>query len=47
MKRTLLDDVLQVYFTIPCNTTHICSSCKNDNICKTMFNLLKSLRKHY
>ena len=47
MKRTLFDDVLIVYFKISCIESHLCNSCKNDNLCKAIYNLLKSLRKYY
>ena len=45
--KTLFDDVLKVYLKIPCIESHLCNSCKNDNLCKTMDKLLKSLRKNY
>lgn len=47
MKRTLLDDVIKVYNSIPCGREWLCNFCKYDNLCITIHNLLKSLRKFY
>lgn len=42
MKRTLLDDIIQIYFTIPRDTKP-----KNKLICDMIENLIKSIRKFY
>ena len=47
IKRTLLDDVEKVFYSIPCGTEWLCNYCKYDNLCETMHYLLKSLRKFY
>lgn len=52
MKRTLLDDILQVYYTIPCVTDEnsfctYCGYCKNKSMCKMIENLIKSMKEFY
>lgn len=52
MKRTLLDDVLQVYLSIDCTPEtnkwcYSCSCCRNKPICDMIENFIKSLRKFY
>ena len=47
MKKTLLDDVEKVYFSIPCLPVCECTDCKNEKLCKSIIYLLKSLKKHY
>ena len=47
MKKTLLDDVEQVYFSIPCISNYRCTDCKNRELCKTIIYTLKSLKKYY
>ena len=52
MKRTLLDDVLQVYLSIECTVeindwNYSCSGCRNEIICKKIENFLNSLKKFY
>ena len=47
MKRTLLDDVEKVYFSIRCTSAYKCECCKNKQICDITQNLLKSLKKYY
>ena len=47
MKRTLLDDIEQVYFSIPCISSCECVDCKNGKLCKTIIYLLKSLKRYY
>ena len=51
-KRTLLDDVLQVYYSIECTVeindwNYSCSGCRNEIICKKIENFLNSLKKFY
>lgn len=51
-KRTLLDDVLQVYYSIPCDCyanefCDSCTSCKNRYICNMVENFINSLKKYY
>ena len=46
-KRTLLDDVEEVYFSIPCLSACECVYCKNGKLCKSIIHLLKSLKKYY
>ena len=47
MKRTLLDDVEKIYFSIPCTNCGLCRECKNYKSCKTIAKLILSLKKHY
>ena len=52
MKRTLLDDLLKVYYSIPCETyenvyCESCSCCKNRCMCLMLGNLIHSMRKYY
>ena len=47
MKKTLLDDVEKIYFSIPCISSCECIDCKNGELCKSIIRLLKSLKKHY
>ena len=47
MKRTLLDDVLKIYFSIPCTSGVSCEHCKNKVLCDLTENLLNSLKKFY
>ena len=47
MKNTLLDDVLKIYFSIPCTSGVSCEYCKNKVLCDLTANLLKSLKKIY
>ena len=47
INRSLLDDVEKVYFSIPCLPVCECTDCKNENLCKSIIYLLKSLKKHY
>ena len=44
---TLLDDVLKIYFSIPCTSGVSCEHCKNKVLCDLSQNLLKSLKKYY
>ena len=47
-KRTLLDDFLIIYRLIPCNIIYTsCIECKNENLCKTLYKVLLSIRKFY
>ena len=47
-KRTLLDDFLNIYYSIPCNIIHnSCIECKNKNLCKTLYKVLFSMSKFY
>ena len=47
LKRTLLDDVEEVYFSIPCLSACECVYCKNGEFCKTIIRVLNSLKKFY
>ena len=48
IERTLLDDFLKIYHSIPCNIIYnSCNECKNENLCKTLYNVLLSMRKFY
>ena len=47
IKRTLLDDVEKIYFSIPCSSGVSCEYCKNKVLCDLTENLLKSLKKIY
>ena len=47
MKRTLLDDVEKIYFSIPCTSGVICERCKNKLMCDIVEDLMKSLKKFY
>ena len=47
VNRTLLNDVLKIYFSIPCTSGVSCEYCKNKVICDLTQNLLKSLKNYY
>ena len=47
INKTLLDDVLKIYFSIPCTSGVSCEHCKNKVLCDLSQNLLKSLKKIY
>ena len=48
MERTLLDDFLKIYHSMPCNIIYnSCIECKNENLCKTLYKVLLSMRKFY
>ena len=47
INRTLLDDVLKIYFSIPCTSGVSCEHCKNKVLCDLTENLLNSLKKFY
>ena len=48
MKRTLLNDFMKIYYSIPCNIIHkSCIECENENLCKTLYKVLSSIRKFY
>ena len=46
-KRTLLDDVAKVYFLLPCVSGCECVNCVDNELCKRIKCLLKSLKKYY
>ena len=46
-KRTLLDDVAKVYFLLPCVSGCEYVDCENNELCKRIKYLLKSLKKFY
>ena len=47
MKRTLIDHIEKIYFSIPCNSGYVCENCKNKKLCETIQYLLHSLKEHY
>ena len=47
VNRNLFNDVLKIYFSIPCTSGVSCEHCKNKVICDLTANLLKSLKKIY
>ena len=52
MKRTLLDDLIEVNYLIPCETKdnnycYRCEDCKNKLMCNMVENLINSLKKYY
>ena len=47
IKRTLLDDVEEVYFSNPCTSACECTYCKNEKFCNTLIYILNSLKKFY
>ena len=47
MKRTLLDDIEKIYFSLPCVSGCEYVDCKNNELCKTIHYLLSSLKKFY
>ena len=47
IKRTLLDDVEEVYFSIPCMSACECTYCKNEEFCTSLIYVLKSLKNFY
>ena len=46
-KRTLLDDVEKVYILLPCVSGCDYVNCENNELCKRIKYLLKSLKKYY
>ena len=46
-KRTLLDDIENIYFLLPCVSGCDYVNCENNELCKTIHYLLKSLKKYY
>ena len=47
MKRSLLDDVEKIYFSIPCTSEVSFEHCINKVLCDLTQNLLKSLKIYY
>ena len=52
VKRTLLEDLLQVYYSIKCENIYndwciSCRYCKNKRICDKAFYLIRSIRNFY
>ena len=47
MKRTLLDDIENIYFLLPCVSGCDYVNCENNELCKRIKYLLKSLKKYY
>ena len=47
VNRNLFNDVLKIYFSIPCTSGVSCEHCKNKLLCDLTENLLKSLNKYY
>ena len=47
MKRTLLDDIEKIYFLLPCVSGCECVNCEDNELCKRIQYLLKSLKKYY
>ena len=47
VNRTLLNDVLKIYFSIPCTSGISCEHCKNKKLCDTVHGLLCSIVKFY
>ena len=47
INRSLLDDVEKVYFLLPCVSGCEYVDCGNNELCKTIHYLLKSLKKYY
>ena len=47
MKRTLLDDIEKVYFLLPCVSGCVYVNCEDNELCKRIQYLLKSLKKFY
>ena len=52
MKRTLLDDLEKIYYSIKCEKEDnsyckYCNYCKNKSICDITLNLIYSIRKKY
>ena len=45
--KTLLDDVKKVYFLLPCVSGCDYVNCENNELCKRIKYLLKSLKKYY
>ena len=47
LNRTLLDDVEKVYFLLPCVSGCEYVDCRDNELCKRILYLLKSLKKIY
>ena len=47
IKRTLLEDKEKVYFLLPCDSGCECVNCKDNELCKRIQYMLKSLKKYY
>lgn len=52
MRRNLLDDLNDVYYSLPCEDINNescrgCRYCKNKNLCLTIIKLISSIEKFY
>ena len=48
MERTLLDDFLKIYHSMPCNIIYkSCIECKNKKLCDTVEDVIKSIGDLY
>ena len=46
-KRTLLDDLEKIYYSMICIAYYGCAGCKKIELCKTLRYLINSIRKFY
>lgn len=52
MKRTLLDDLIEIYYSLKCvndgsKQCFSCKQCKNNRLCNKVYYLIYSIRNHY
>ena len=48
MKRTLIEDFIEIYNSIKCESKYCnCSKCSNKDFCEFVGNLINSMRKYY
>ena len=47
INRTLLNDIENIYFSLPCVSGCEYVDCENNELCKTIHYLLSSLKKFY
>ena len=47
INRSLLDDIEKIYFLLPCVSGCEYVDCKNNELCKRIIYVLKSLKKSY
>ena len=47
INRSLLDDMGKIYYSMICMAEYACDGCKKIELCKTIRNLIISIRKFY
>ena len=47
VNRNLFNDVLKIYFSIPCTSRVSCEHCKNKKLCDTVEDVIKNIGNLY